>query len=145
MAMEIDLIDEQLFLDKTKKKYILETTECILKYIKLPQNTELCISIVDDANMRQLNKEYRNIDRTTDILSFPQNIEPKNYMLGDIVISYQTALRHSEKYKITIYEEFRKLLIHGILHLLGYDHKKKKDTKLMREKEKEIALFLSEC
>lgn len=141
--MEIDLIDSDNFLTKSMKKHILKNTEEILNHLDMPDNTEICISVIDDIKMREFNKNYRNIDRTTDILSFPQNIMPNNNLLGDLVISYNTAERHSKKYRISMEKELTKLLIHGILHLLGYDHKKKKETALMREKENEIKYFLT--
>jgi len=89
--------------------------------------------------MRELNRSYRNIDRTTDVLSFAQGEGGPGYtLLGDVVISLDTAGRHSESYGNTLHEEIKKLIVHGILHLLGHDHKKKKDTQIMREKEAEL-------
>ncbi|NIS09445.1 MAG: rRNA maturation RNase YbeY, partial [Candidatus Dadabacteria bacterium] len=83
------------------------------------------------------NKTYRNINRATDVLSFPQD-GPDFSILGDILISVDTAKRHADKYGNSLEYEIKKLLVHGILHLLGYDHKKKKETMIMREKEKEL-------
>jgi probable rRNA maturation factor len=103
--------------------------------------------------MRELNKTYRRMDKTTDVLSFPQDVtnltldlnaaiafENKNrtLILGDIFISVDTAKKHSAIHRKSIEEEIDKLIIHGILHLLGYDHKKKSDANLMREKENEL-------
>ena len=94
--------------------------------------------------MRELNRNYRNIDRTTDVLSFPQGEGPDLTLLGDIVISLDTASRHSESYGVTLHEELKKLIIHGILHLLGHDHKKKKETQIMREKEMQLSLLVED-
>ena len=94
--------------------------------------------------MRELNRSYRQIDRTTDVLSFPQSEGPDFTLLGDILISTDTAERHSKSYGVTLHEELKKLIIHGILHLLGHDHKKKKETEIMREKEKELSLLVKD-
>jgi len=104
----------------------------------------LSISFIDDTKMRELNLSYRSIDRTTDVLSFPQNEGPDFTILGDIIISLETARRHSKSYGITLQEELKKLIIHGILHLLGHDHKKKKETQIMREREKELFLIVTD-
>ena len=69
---------------------------------------------------------------------------PDFTLLGDIVISIETAQRHSVSYEVTLHEELKKLIIHGILHLLGHDHKKKKETEIMRENEKELALVVED-
>ena len=77
------------------------------------------ILYTDDETIRQYNKEYRNKDRATDVLSFPMEDE---VMLGDIAISYDTAKRQAEEAEINIDRETAFLFIHGLLHLLGYDH-----------------------
>jgi len=94
--------------------------------------------------MREFNRDYRGIDRTTDVLSFPQSEGPDFTILGDILISIETAERHSKSYGVTLHEELKKLIIHGILHLIGHDHKKKKETELMREKESELGLIVKD-
>lgn len=141
--MEIDILDTENFLDSSKKNELYKNSKKILNFLGLSNDSELSISVIDDVQMRKLNKNYRNIDRTTDILSFSQQLEKNNNVLGDLVISYETAYRHSEKYGVTINQELKKLLVHGILHLLGHDHKKKKEKEIMRKKEKEILNFLS--
>ncbi len=140
--MEIDILDKENFLDNHQKKEMVQDSKKILSFLNLPNETELSLSVVNDVQIRKLNKDYRNIDRATDILSFSQQFGTNNNVLGDLVISYETALRHSKKYEITIKQELKKLLVHGILHLLGHDHKKKKERETMRDKEKEILNFL---
>ncbi|MEX1299644.1 MAG: rRNA maturation RNase YbeY [Desulfotignum sp.] len=87
---------------------------------------EISIVIMDDAQIRALNHDYRGIDRPTNVLSFPMqegefsNITPG--LLGDLVISAQTAAREAEDAEITLDERLSQLLIHGILHLVGFDH-----------------------
>jgi probable rRNA maturation factor len=85
---------------------------------------------VNDSRMRVLNRTYRGVDRTTDVLSFPQaaqgtrNLETgtRNSILGDIVINLHKTERQAQEYGHSFYEELNRLLIHGLLHLIGYDH-----------------------
>jgi rRNA maturation RNase YbeY len=97
--------------------------------------------------MRILNRRYRGVDSTTDVLSFPQisdiapNVERRtlNYVLGDIVINLHQAKRQATEHRLTFNEELGWLLIHGLLHLIGYDHEKSRYQKnKMRVKEKEL-------
>ncbi len=135
--MKITILDENRYLNKYDKKSIRSDVLTILKTLDQPKGTELCISFVNDSEIRELNKTYRNINRSTDVLSFSQN-GPDFSILGDLVISFDTAKHHALKYGNTLEHEIKKLIVHGILHLLGYDHKKKKETEIMREKEKEL-------
>ena len=97
----------------------------VLKTIHFPFNSaEISLVITDDIEMKKINKEYRHIDNTTDVLSFPQNEGKKieSSLLGDIVISYDTAVSQADTAGIKVDREIAFLFIHGILHLLGYDH-----------------------
>ncbi len=82
------------------------------------------IAFVSDRKMRDLNREFRGEDSTTDVLSFP--FEPEEFesgeILGDIVISVEQAARQAEENGLTLEVEIRQLILHGILHLCGYDH-----------------------
>lgn len=109
--------------------------------------SELSILIVDDEEMAELNREYRQIDHTTDVLSFPMlegefgDISPE--MLGDIVISAETADAMSEQTGSALDSIVDLLLIHGILHLVGYGHEAGRDEALeMREKTEELLAIL---
>lgn len=75
--------------------------------------------ITDDGEIQRLNKEYRNIDSPTDVLSFPQD---ELTIFGDIVISVPTLLKNAEELKVAVKDEYFRLLLHSFLHLLGYDH-----------------------
>ncbi|MFZ3089751.1 MAG: rRNA maturation RNase YbeY [Nitrospirota bacterium] len=106
-------------------------------------NAELSILIVNDSRMRGLNLMYRGKDRTTDVLAFSMKegkysgINPD--ILGDIVISANTAKKQAEENGHGLYDEIALLLIHGILHLTGYDHERgKKEELRMRKKEREL-------
>lgn len=88
----------------------------IAKTVKISEDAEISILLTDDETIHELNNEYRGVDRATDVLSFPMGAEG---MLGDVVISLETAQNQSEG----DYEgEVAFLFIHGVLHLLGYDH-----------------------
>lgn len=96
---------------------------------------ELSVMLVDDGRIQELNKRWRNIDRATDVLSFPMlegdfgSVNPS--MLGDIVISIPTALRQAEVAKRGLEQEVAMLLAHGLLHLLGFDHDTREREKIM--------------
>lgn len=142
--MEISIVDREKFIDAPARENLVRLVEKILLYLDLSARSELCVSLVSDGDMRELNKQYRQIDTTTDVLCFPQKSEVNPDLLGDIVISYQTAVRHSQRLEITVEEELRLLLVHAVLHLLGFDHKKKKEREIMREKEKEVLNHLAD-
>ncbi|MEW6088143.1 MAG: rRNA maturation RNase YbeY [bacterium] len=101
------------------------------------------ITFVDDKTIKELNKKYRKKDRPTDVLSFYFDKEEAcgaagTRLLGDVVISVETALRQAKEIGHSFEKELKILLIHGILHLFDYDHIKKKDFEIMRKKEKEV-------
>ena len=91
------------------------------------------INIVGDKRIRTLNRVYRGIDKQTDVLSFAWQEEKKfvGNFLGQIYISYPQIKRQAKKYEVSTKEEFRRILIHGLLHLVGYDHVVKKEAKTM--------------
>ncbi len=91
--------------------------------------------LTTDEEIRKLNKLYRNIDKPTDVLSFPLENLP-GMPLGSIVISIDTAKEAAEKFEHSLNDEIKLLFIHALLHLLGYDHET--DNGEMRQKEKEI-------
>lgn len=137
--MKIYIIDDNKYLQDKSLDELKKLVKNVFSQLTLPNKTEICITFVDDPEMRKLNNNYRSIDRTTDVLSFPQ----ENEFLGDLVISYPTAVKNSKRYKTTIKKELQRLVIHGILHLLGFDHKKKKERDMMRAREKELFSFIS--
>ncbi|MFZ8862583.1 MAG: rRNA maturation RNase YbeY [Thermocrinis sp.] len=84
---------------------------------------ELSIALVSDAQIKRLNKLYRNKDKPTDVLSFPIGEKVEDWLiLGDIVISVDTAKRQAKELGYSLEEELKRLLVHGLVHLLGYDH-----------------------
>ena len=107
------------------------------------QSCDLGVLIIDDARMHRLNAHYRGIDRSTDVLAFAMREGPfaelNPQVLGDVVLSAETALRQARAHRHSLAEELTRLLIHGTLHLLGYDHEvSPADARLMRAKEREL-------
>jgi len=107
--------------------------------------SELSVLLTDDASVRSLNRDYRNVDEPTDVLSFaqsegdeferPEGVSPH---LGDVVISVDTARRQAADHGLSLQDEAAHLLVHGILHLLGYDHEAPDDAAAMRGREDAI-------
>ncbi|MCK6553802.1 rRNA maturation RNase YbeY [Candidatus Binatia bacterium] len=89
---------------------------------------ELTVSLVGDAAIRALNREYRHADRPTDVLAFAmregERVAGDDPVLGDVVISLETAARQAQRRRVSLARELRTLLVHGVLHLLGYDHER---------------------
>jgi len=137
--MKIHIIDANKYITVKSIDEIKKLVSNIFSQLTLPNKTEICITFINDLKMRDLNNSYRSIDRTTDVLSFPQDTE----FLGDLVISYPTASKNSKRYKTSIKKELQRLIIHGILHLLDYDHKKKNERDIMRAKEKELFDYIT--
>ena len=107
-------------------------------------NTEVSILLTGDKDIRLLNKEFRKIDQPTDVLSFPQSQDedppiPGEKILGDIAVSLDTAKIQANEHGLVLKEEIILLLIHGILHLLGYDHEaSEQEDQKMRSKTREL-------
>ena len=117
----------------------------ILRHLELKQ-AELSLAFVTDQTIHELNRQYRHKDRPTDVLSFPLADEYCPSLLGDVVISIDTARRQARQRKRAFADELRALLIHGILHLLGYDHEvSDSEAVRMRRKERELKARLRDC
>jgi probable rRNA maturation factor len=111
----------------------------LLENLNLP-DAELSVLFIGNRAMRTLNRQYRDKDRTTDVLSFSLRegrfggVQPN--MLGDIVISVPVARQQAVDAGITLHQELERLLVHGLLHLIGYDHERgAADARIMRRKE----------
>lgn len=107
-------------------KLINEVTEKFLKYYKLGEK-EVSIAFVGDVTIRKMNKQYRKKDKATDILSF----EGESDFLGEIIIDYAQIKRQAKKYGKKVQDELVFILVHGLLHLLGYDDKTDKGADKM--------------
>ncbi|MDZ4727434.1 MAG: rRNA maturation RNase YbeY [Leptospira sp.] len=146
--MERDLSLELLFSDLSKEPFLEESKvhKNLLTILihTLPEfiiGVELNLLIVSDNEMKKINRERRGISKATDVLSFPlfQISPPIPYqMVGDIVISVDTLKRQALEIGHSEIDEFYRLLVHGVLHLLGYDHEtNEEDAIVMRKKEDE--------
>jgi probable rRNA maturation factor len=103
-------------------------------------DAELSILLVTDRRIRVLNREWRGVDRATDVLSFPISEPPgSGALLGDVVISLDTAARRARAEARSVGSELDRYLAHGLLHLLGYDHDEPGDAREMAAKEAELA------
>ena len=114
-------------------------------------NAEVSVTIVDDEEIRELNRDYRGNDKVTDVLSFPQfethddifsdlseDEEGAVTLLGDVVICYDQALRQAEEYGTGVKRELTYLFVHSICHLFGYDHEDEEERRVMRSMEERI-------
>ena len=121
-----------------------KTIREVLKVEKIVENVEVSLSIVDRDEIHILNRDYRDVDRPTDVLSFPMDEEGFDQegnpilLLGDIVICLDVAKDQAEDFGHCLEREIMYLICHSTLHLLGYDHIEETDKREMRAKEKEI-------
>lgn len=144
--MQLLISNEQTQVEISEK--LLELIEKVvseaLKEKEFPGEPEVSLVLVDDERMAELNRRYRGVDGPTDVLSFPmldgeESPSPEEeLLLGDIVISAPRALAQAEMYGHSLERELAFLTVHGVLHLLGYDHQTPEDEARMRQRQREI-------
>jgi len=145
MKIQIENNQNKIKIDKRK---IRSTTIKLLKYLDCADK-EISLSFVNDETIQQLNNQYLHKDKPTNVLSFSlqegefNNINPQ--VLGDIVISLDTAQKDASKSGLSLKQEIDFLIIHGLLHLLGYNHENttKEEIKKMQRKEKDLFSLLN--
>ncbi len=147
MIINFENDQEKITLSEYMEKRLHDGLNAVARLHGLDDMTEVDITIVDDEEIHTLNREYRNVDRPTDVLSFaldegeedePELIDgPEEHLLGDIIISAETAQRQGQEFGHGLEREIVYLAVHGLLHLLGYDHMTDEDKKVMRAKEEE--------
>lgn len=139
---------------KETAEFIVETA---LEYEDCPYEAEVNLLLTDDEEIRIMNREHRQIDRATDVLSFPMldyetpgdlsgieeqgdafNPESGELMLGDIVISKERVIAQAEEYGHSVRREYAFLIAHSMLHLLGYDHMEEEERRLMEDRQRGI-------
>ena len=146
-------------LDLDPEKEATDIINFVLDYVKCPWECEINLTITDNNGIHELNKEFRQIDRPTDVLSFPMtdfetpadfdsldsddvcdcfNPDTGELMLGDIVISAEKVLEQAKEYGHSVRREFCFLIVHSMLHLIGYDHIEEDDRVVMEALQKEI-------
>ena len=144
--MEIDfaLVNEVEGIDDDDQQIYLEIIKETVNQLEIDEDLELSCILVDDQKIHEINKEYRNIDRSTDVISFALEDNEQYYVsgmprsLGDIFISIDHAKMQAEEYGHSLKREMCFLFTHGLLHLLGFDHMEAEDEKEMIAMQKAI-------
>lgn len=138
-------IENQQRKHKVKILSLRRVAQTILNALACPKGTELSILLVDDEGIRVINRDYLHKDRPTNVISFAMQegeggqVQPA--LLGDVVISAETAARDAAEAGLTFESELYFLLLHGILHLLGYDHERGTAAEALRMEDKEEEVF----
>ncbi len=140
------------------KKLIISVVQASAEHEMCPFDIELCVTLTDNNTIHKINKEYRNIDKPTDVLSFPMveyecaadfsnlndyyadyfNPENNHLILGDIIISVEKARSQAEEYGHSLIREIAFLTAHSMLHLFGYDHMEDEERIEMENRQREI-------
>ncbi len=126
--------------NKYKESVQLAASMC-LEIENMNDNVEISISFVTNDEIKELNKIYRNVNKETDVLSFPMDDDEEQdgtIILGDIVISSEKIVEQAKEYGHSFEREMIYLVVHSMFHLLGYDHIEENEKSIMREKEKEV-------
>lgn len=131
-----------------EEKLIQTVVETVLEEEKIRKNLDVSVTLTNNENIRKINAEHRNIDKATDVLSFPMfdrsEIEglrkesETEDILGDIIVSVEKVREQAEEYGHSFERELAYLVTHGMLHLLGYDHMIEEEKQVMRKREEEI-------
>ena len=122
--------------------------EQALKTLGIEDDVEVSCVLVDDERIHEINREYRHIDRSTDVISFAMEDNDQFYVegmprtLGDIFISVDHAKKQAEEYGHSVEREFAFLIAHSMLHLLGYDHMEDEERLVMEKKQREVLEML---
>ncbi len=140
------LIDNRQSRYKISLKKIKKKAQAVLSALDCPDG-ELSLLVVDDPQIAELNRKYLNRQGPTNVIAFPMrqgkfsNLTPQ--LLGDVVISVETAASEAKNSGISMPERFTQLLVHGVLHLFGYDHEEsKQQARKMEEKSNELIKLL---
>lgn len=151
--MFIELIDETEVVKEEYQKLVEDVVSFASDYLHYPENRECCISFVSSERIREINRDFRNIDKVTDVISFAlddedEDMDPiKNFMasdenfvtsIGDIIISVDRAKEQAEEYGHSLERELGFLALHGFLHLNGYDHQTEEEEEEMTGLQTEI-------
>ena len=147
MIVLLENNQDKISIPKKMAKLLTGAMDIVAKRQKLAAQTEVDITIVTAEEIHALNKQYRNVDRPTDVLSFALDEGEEEpaildsgavHLLGDIIISAPQAVAQGEEYGHGLEREMTYLAVHGILHLLGYDHMEEKDKVIMRKEEEAV-------
>ena len=139
MRILFDDRQDKVLINEEILKIVEKGIVTVIQMEQLSDNFEVSVSFVDNKEIREINREFRNIDSETDVLSFPMDFEfdlDCDKPLGDVIISLEKALEQSNEFGHSFEREVLYLTVHSMYHLLGYDYIKEKDREIMREKEK---------
>ena len=129
------------FSENQIKKIVKKSISEVLKEMNLKKKYYVSVLLTNDVGIKKINKKYRKINKSTNVLSFPQNEErfinkkTSKIILGDIVISLEKIIKESKIQNKLSSDHLTHMVIHSLLHLLGFNHKKLKDFKIMKKKE----------
>lgn len=146
MIISLENDQDIIVIPEKLEQLLSDGLNAVAKLHGLGEQEEVDITIVTDDEIHALNRDYRNVDRATDVLSFALDEDggepelvggPEVHLLGDIIISAETAMRQAEEFGHGLEREIVYLAVHGLLHLLGYDHMQEEDKVVMRAKEEE--------
>ncbi|HET7657958.1 MAG TPA: rRNA maturation RNase YbeY [Bacillales bacterium] len=148
MMLDIDIHDETGLVTEEQMNTIIQLLQASAESEKIPDETEVSVTFVDDERIRELNRTYRDLDKSTDVLSFALQEESEDELsivgeglpetLGDIIISVQRAKEQAVEYQHSFMRELGFLAVHGFLHLCGYDHMNEVDEKEMFSRQNEL-------
>lgn len=145
MTIEIDIQDETGELTEDQISLIIKLLNFTSQAEKVKEGSEVSVTFVDNESIQEINREYRNKDVVTDVISFALNDDDSDILvtdvpnlLGDIIISLPKAIEQAKEYNHTLNREVCFLVVHGFLHLLGYDHMTEANEKVMFGKQEEI-------
>ena len=136
-------------IDNLKEEDLIrKVIECVLKEEGVKKNLDVYLTFTNNETIRKINAEHRNIDKATDVLSFPmfdreeipllKKEDNSEDILGDIIVSIEKVREQAEEYGHSFERELAYLVTHGMLHLLGYDHMIEEEKVVMRKREEEI-------
>ncbi len=137
--MGITILDRQS--TKLKKRWIRDIVKAILEYLDM-EKASLSLVFVNPEEIKEYNKKFRGVNSSTDVLSFPSG--SGGTYLGDIIICPRIVKENSVEYGVSFEEELVLVIIHGILHLLGYRDYEPEEKKIMEEKQKEVLDLIKE-
>ncbi len=139
--MVLDGPADEVMLSPKGRADLLGAAQSLLRSLGHPE-AELSVSLVSDPEIEALNAAHRDKHRPTDVLSYSlfegEHAEFRGRLLGDVVISIETAGRQADEQRVSLGDELLRLLIHGVLHLLGHDHEEEDEARRMRAMEEKL-------
>ena len=148
--MDLEIFNDDNLIDEKRQEWVEDLADFAARELELDENTQLSIHFVTKDEIHEINKKYRDVDRATDVISFAindgedsldyleQQIPDLPIDLGDLFISVEIVKEHADDYEHSFDRELGYTIVHGILHLNGYDHIESDDEKVMIGLQKKI-------